>query len=287
MLLCNDLELVAREAASAFPDSITRGRLSGHLRGVIAAVDCRSPLSTDDQRTHPYRLSHRTWMAITVAVDFLHCLRRSLIQENKEGQVRVLLHSYAQMAMLRGAVENACCAVWLLGPPTRFERVSNRLRLEWKELQPAYRLRELARSQPTRTIEQRQQQLIDLLIAANLLYTARPGEDLRAAAVRTARNELNSNGAYVHMIRCAGELTPSLSADVAEAIWRMCSALAHGDSTATIGLLDTEVIEQVQPDIKLVRTSPSIRALLHATAIALVLTTRAFELLGTRSRAPY
>jgi hypothetical protein len=67
----------------------------------------------------------------------------------------------------------------------------------------------------------------------------------------------------------------------------MCSALAHGDSSATIGILDREVIEQVQPGIKLVRTSPSIRALVSATAIALLLTTRAFELLGTRGRAPY
>jgi hypothetical protein len=42
------------------------------------------------------------------------------------------------------------------------ERVTNRLALEWMELKPAYRLRELAGSPPPRTIDQRQQQLMDL-----------------------------------------------------------------------------------------------------------------------------
>lgn len=56
-------------------------------------------------------------MAITVAVDFLHCLRRSLTQELHDGQVHVLLHSYAQMAMLRGAVENALLRDMAARPP--------------------------------------------------------------------------------------------------------------------------------------------------------------------------
>ncbi|WP_344547270.1 hypothetical protein [Actinomadura fulvescens] len=249
-------------------------------------ADDRSPLATDDQRTHPYRLSHRAWMAIGVAVDFLHCLRRGLLHELHDGQAHVLLHSYAQPAVMRGAVENACCAVWLLGPPTRSERVTNRLTLEWNELKPAYRLRELAHSQPSRTIEQRQRQLIDLLLTANPC-TAQPEQDPQMAAERTARNAFNNGGGYVRMVRRAGELTPHLGADIAEATWRMCSALAHGDSSATIGFLDTEIVEQVQPGIKLVRTSPSLQALASATAIAMLLTTRAFELFGTRRRAPY
>ncbi|MGI5224028.1 hypothetical protein [Actinoallomurus sp. CA-142502] len=250
-------------------------------------ADSHSPLSTDDQRTHPYRLSHRTWMAINVAVDFLHCLRRSLTQELQEGQVQVHLHSYAQMALLRGAVENACCAVWLLGPTLRLERVTNRLCLEWHELKPAYRLRELAHAQPTKTIEQRQQQLIDLLIAANFPFTPRPGEALQVAAERTARKTLKEGGDYVEMVKRAGELTPNVGADVAEATWRMCSALAHGDSSATIGLLDLQIVEQVQPGINLVLTTPPVRPLVAAAAIALGLTARAFELLEIRGRALY
>lgn len=47
-------------------------------------VQPRGPLSTDDARTHPYRLSHRAWMAITPAVDFLACLRGSVIGSGRE-----------------------------------------------------------------------------------------------------------------------------------------------------------------------------------------------------------
>ncbi|NDU75956.1 hypothetical protein GWI34_25495 [Actinomadura sp. DSM 109109] len=247
----------------------------------------RSPLSVDDSRTHPYRLSHRSWLAITVAVDFLHCLRRSLTQETNGREIHVQLHTYAQMALLRGAVENACCAVYLLGPTTRLERVTNRLRLEWKETKPAHRLRELAGALPTWTIEQRQRELADMLIAAKLPYTPLPGEDPRAAARRIASKTLKSDLDYALMIRRAGELVPELSADVAEATWRMCSALAHGDFSASIGVLDTEVVEQLQPGIKLVRASVSVKSLLYATAIALGITSHAFALFRLRSTPPY
>jgi hypothetical protein len=68
----------------------------------------RSPLAVDDKRTHPYRISHRAWMAITVAVDFLHCLRRSLVQElDEDGSGRVSLHNYAQMATSIGLTARA------------------------------------------------------------------------------------------------------------------------------------------------------------------------------------
>lgn len=220
----------------------------------------RSPLSVDDDRTHPYRLSHRSWLAITVAVDFLHCLRRSLTQESNNKEIHVQLHTYAQMALLRGAVENACCAVYLLGPPMRLKRVTNRLKLEWKEIKPAHRLRELAGAPPAETIEQRQQKLADILIAAKLPYAPQHGEDPQVAARRVASKTLKSDLDYAQMIRCAGELVPELNADVAEATWRMCSGLAHGDFSASIGVLDTEVVEQLQPGIKLVRASVSVKA---------------------------
>jgi hypothetical protein len=75
------------------------------------AVQPRSPLSTDDARTHPYRVRHRAWMAITPAVDFLACLRGSIIDARQKDQLSVRLHCYAQAGLVRGALENACCAV--------------------------------------------------------------------------------------------------------------------------------------------------------------------------------
>jgi hypothetical protein len=246
-------------------------------------VQPRSPLSTDDARTHPYRVSHRAWMAITPAVDFLACLRGSLIGAQQGNRLNVQLHLYAQAGLIRGALENACCAVWLLGPP-RMERVTNRLALEWKELKPAYRLRELASSPPPRSIDQRKQQLVDLLLAA--LAAAVPQGQVPAVADDTAARKALRDLTYATIVRRAGELSKA-GADTTEAAWSMCSGLAHGDATATLGLLDTEVVKQVTPGINLARISPYVRLLVAATAIACGMIASAFRLLQERCRSPY
>jgi hypothetical protein len=247
------------------------------------AVQPRSPLSTDDTRTHPYRVSHRAWMAITPAVDFLACLRGSVIGARQGDQLNVRLHCFAQAGLVRGALENACCAVWLLAPP-RMERVTNRLALEWMELKPAYRLRELASSPPPRTIDQRQQQLVDLLLAAHASATS-AGQVPVLADAAAARRTLGSL-TYTGIVRRAGELSGS-GADSTEATWKMCSALAHGDASATIGLLATEVVRQTDQGISLARISPQVKLLVTAAAIACGMTSLAFRLMQERSRTPY
>jgi hypothetical protein len=222
-------------------------------------------------------------MAISPAVDFLACLRGSLVGTEQGKQLSVRLHSYAQAGLIRGALENASCAVWLLGPP-RIERVTNRLALEWKELKPSYRLRELAASPPPRTIEQRRQQLADLLLAAHA--AAAPDGQVPAIADDAAARKALKGLTYVTIVRRAGELV-GVGADVAEAAWTICSGLAHGDASATIGLLDTKVVQQVAPGINLAQVSPQVELLVNATAIASGMTARAFQLLQERGRPPY
>jgi hypothetical protein len=246
-------------------------------------VQPRSPLSTDDARTHPYRVSHRAWMALTPAVDFLACLRGSIVGARQGDQLNVRLHAYAQAGLIRGALENACCAVWLLGPG-RTERVTNRLALEWKELKPAYRLRDLAGSPPPRTIEQRQQQLVDLLLTASA--AAAPAGQVPAVADDAAARRTLRGLSYTTIVRRAGELS-NAGADETEAAWSMCSGLAHGDASATLGVLDTTVVQEVTPGISLTRVSPQVKLLVIATGIAYAMTALAFRQLQERCRAPY
>ena len=247
-------------------------------------VHPRSPLATDNNRTHPYQVSQRAWMALNVAVDFLHCLRRSLSQVSQD-KVNVWLHPYAQLGLVRGAIENACCAIWLVGP-SRLERITNRLSLEWRELADSYRLRELAGTQPPRTRQEREQQLVSLLLATNFPYTVREGHDPQAEAERAARATLRGAG-YARMVRRAGELVPAIGADRAEATWKMCSALAHGDASATLGLLSSEVLEQVQPGIKLVKVALPVQLLMSAGLITITLIDTAFDLFKKWAQAHY
>ncbi|XVU26066.1 hypothetical protein ACQPZJ_03115 [Actinoplanes sp. CA-054009] len=155
--------------------------------------------------------------------------------------------------------------------------------MEWKELGPAYRLRELAGSQPPRTVEQRQQQLVDLLLAAGLPHSVPVGQDPALAASRAARSALKSVD-YVKIVQNAGELTPSVGPRRAEATWRMCSGFAHGDASATLGLLANTVVEQPTPGINLMRISANTQMMHEATLIAYRMTHQAFELLHARTR---
>lgn len=257
--------------------------ISSHEPSRLRTVEPRSPLATDDARTYPYCVSHRAWLAINPAVDFLACLRSSIIGERQEDRLKVQLHPYAQAGLIRGALENACCAVWLLGPP-RMERVTNRLSLEWKELSPAYRLRELAGGSTPRTSDERKQQLIDLLLAAH--QTTTPVGETPAIADRVNAKKALRGLTYVTIVRRAGELSGA-GADLAEATWSMCSGLAHGDANATLGILDTKVVQQIAPGISLARVSPQVKLLVLATKIACRMTGCAFQFLNQRGQAPY
>lgn len=81
----------------------------------------RSPLRGDDDRAHPYEVSHAAWHSLSHAVDHLSCLRALL------GDAKVV-HMYAPFSLVRSALENACAAVWMLQPPRRADRLVRRLR---------------------------------------------------------------------------------------------------------------------------------------------------------------
>src|SRR5258708_22160694 len=81
-----------------------------------------SALIGDDRHMHPHQLSHAAWSSLSHAVDHLHCLR-SLLQDAH------VIHMFAPYSLVRGALENASAAVWMLHPSSRIERVGRRLRL--------------------------------------------------------------------------------------------------------------------------------------------------------------
>ena len=126
--------------------------------------------------------------------------------------------------------------------------------------------------------------MADLLLAAHAAATpnGQTPEIADDAAARRALKDLT----YTTIVRRAGELSGS-GADATEGAWSMCSGLAHGDVSATLGLLDTEVVQQSAPGISLARVSPQVKLLVMATAIASGMTGRAFHLLQERGRPPY
>lgn len=107
-----------------------------------------SPLRADDDRTHPYELSHGAWHSLSHAVDHLHCLR-SLVRDAR------VIHMYAPYSLIRAALENACAAVWMLSPSNRSERVTRRLRLAAVDIRNGEQAKELMGTVGPRSLEDR------------------------------------------------------------------------------------------------------------------------------------
>ncbi|MGR6913627.1 hypothetical protein ACU635_05185 [[Actinomadura] parvosata] len=232
-------------------------------------IDPRSPLAGDDAKTHPFEVSHSAWHALTVAMDHIGCLRSSLLGQLDGNRLEVRIHTHAQSSLLRGAVENGARAVWVLGPKDRLTRVTRRLALQFKEIKDSERLRELLNKPASKTLQERQQRLVDLLASAG-----HPAEEA-AKTLKTAA------ATYSAIVREAGELTPRLGSDVAQAVWSGCSALAHGDTYGTMSMLDKEIVSR-NDEIALVRVTGSISSLFWCTVAATLVIERGFQLFQER-----
>ncbi|MFF4985687.1 hypothetical protein ACFY19_00785 [Streptosporangium saharense] len=231
-------------------------------------ADPRSSLAGDDAKTDPFQMSHSVWHALTVSVDHLGCLRSSLLGDLQGERREVRIHTHAQSSLLRGAIENAARAVWLLGPKDRPTRVSRRLALQAKETKDFFRMRALTQQPTVQTQQERLQRLTDLLITAGL-------------SERQAKATVKTPPRYTEIVRGAGELT-TLGADLAQLVWSGCSALAHGDAYGTLAMLDKEIMVRSQ-DVSLVRITGSISGLYWCTVAAVLLVQQGFELLQARS----
>jgi hypothetical protein len=82
-------------------------RLLSEVNGWVARIDPQadppqpapgSPLRADDERTHPYQLSHAAWNSLSHPVDHLNCLH-TLLREARQ------IHMYAPFSLVRAALK--------------------------------------------------------------------------------------------------------------------------------------------------------------------------------------
>ncbi|PYH02207.1 hypothetical protein CVV67_01875 [Arthrobacter stackebrandtii] len=83
----------------------------------LRGVEERSSLGGDDKKTVPFPLSHAVSRHLLVSIDHFHSLRASL-------QLANALNTYAPFTLLRGSLEGATNALWLLKPEQRNERIT-------------------------------------------------------------------------------------------------------------------------------------------------------------------
>jgi hypothetical protein len=223
-----------------------------------------SELAEDDRRTHPYQVSHAVRAAMMAAVDHLGCLRDSLFEWSGSDRVTARIHIYGQFALVRGALENASRAVWMLELDDRDERILRRLQLEWSEVRAQEQVRD-AIGPPGRSMPD---QLDDLTV---LIQPTGIDPD-----------EIRSGASYATMVKAAGA---HLAADGSRqvVIWRMCSALSHGDFRGTLGYTDRQVLAEISPGVALAKVTGSVPLLTAGSLDAIDTMKVALRLYGRRT----
>ena len=127
-----------------------------------------SDLAGDDRSTYPHELSLASWTAISAAVSHLGCLRDSLFVGANPGHVTARLHTYGQFTLVRGALENASRAVWLLESDDREVRLLRLLQQERQEARDMDKVREEAELPSGKRVEARFAELAALARRANV-----------------------------------------------------------------------------------------------------------------------
>lgn len=225
------------------------------------AVAARSPLAGDDRRSAPYGVSWGVWHSLSHAVDHLHCLRDVLLDAQ-------MLHIYAPYTLLRGAVENAAAAAWVLAPASRDARVTRRLRLAAVDMRNGTAAAQLIGATPPRALDDRLQDLRDL--------ARRDGLE---------EKEVVRQVSYAEIVRTVGEELPG-TANLPLLIWKACSAVAHGDLWATVNVTELERLDEVEGMVGN-RVSASVRTLSFMAALTVRLTETAWSLYDRRGQPPY
>lgn len=230
-----------------------------------------SDLAADDRRTNPYHVSHAAWTAMLAAVSHLACLRDSLFYWSGPDQVEARIHTHGQFSLVRGALENASRAVWMLEPDNRDERLLRRLRLEWAESSALDKVRELIG-----TSGQSKDDRLKKLIALLRPTAVDPDE------IKSLQNSIKSKADYVTIVEAAGAHLASGSSRQL-VIWRACSALAHGDFRGTLAYTAKEVQPGQTPGLALAQVTGSVPLLTQGSLVAIQTMKVALRLYGKRA----
>ena len=210
-----------------------------------------SSLAGDDKATDRYPVSAAAVGVLLSAVNHIHAVRTLIVEAKK-------VHPNAPLTLLRGALENAATAVWLLAPTSRDTRVLRRLRLEYANAWNEEQARLLAKAQGGRTLDERRQRLQDMARNRGLSPDQLSQVAGRVVGFRT-------------IVREAATDVPGCDPELAEFIWMVCSGIAHAQTWASIAASNLTILGQAAPTVSRVRFTTNDQYLLAAAQITAVM----------------
>ena len=250
----------ALEAVTRWETDVTGGRAGAWQTAP------GSELETDDKLAHPFTVSLAPWSAATAAVSHLGALRDSLFQATGPAKVHAQIHTHGQLTLVRGALENASLAFWLLEDDQSVERIVRRIQEDWEEVRQLEVVRSEAGAPSERTMADREREMTDLLVKVG-------GDPAR----------LKKRPSYGEIVKLAGASQPT-GAGTAFVVWKACSSIAHGEVRGLIAYLtNTTVGSSVPPGMQLNHVTGNIALMSIGCLIAIGTTREALSLYEKRS----
>ena len=231
-------------------------RLNGER---VPGPDPTSELAADDTAVMPYLVSGLAQSAIAQASDHLEAFR-SLLQDLR------VVHPWAQYTLLRGALENASTALWLIAPDLPDERRFRALRLAARDILDSRNAQPLHGQKPPsgRTHDERL-------------------DELKTLAAPNRRQEVGARPiSYKRIVREAAEAA-GREPDFHELLWRTLSGLAHGASWASLSSLPRSITETERADVAGVRFTGSPDTMLGIARLSMLMLERAEALWRRRA----
>jgi hypothetical protein len=249
----------ALETVSRWESDVT-GSQAGAWRAASG-----SDLETDDKLAHPFTVSPFPWSAITAAVSHLGALRDSLFHMIGPTEVRARIHTHGQLTLVRGALENASMAVWLLEDDRSVERIVRRMQQDWEEVRQLEVVRIEIGSPSPKTMVDREKEMTDLLI--------RVGGD---------PSRLKKRPGYGEIVKLVGASQPA-GAKTAFVTWKACSPVAHGELRGLIAYLKNMTVGSPSAGMQLNQVTGNIELMTIGGMIAIGTTREALRLYAKRS----
>jgi hypothetical protein len=254
------------------------GTLSGSWK-----TQAGSELAEDDRFADPYHISSAAWSAITAGVSHLCCLRDSLFHPTGPNELRVAIHTHGQLTLIRGALENASTAVWLLEADDRAERVLRRLPTDWDERRELDRTRNEVRVESkSRSLEKGdgEESPPSKTMAEHLTALSEIAD--RAGA---DKSKVRDRPGYGQIVKAAGAHLPG-GAGLAFIVWKACSAIAHGETRGAINYLPKEILGSPTPGVALAKLSGNVQLMSAGGLMAIGTMRKAFEMYAKLAAVP-
>jgi hypothetical protein len=179
--------------------------------------------------------------------------------------VNVQIHTHGQLALVRGALENASLALWLLEDDQSAERIVRRMQEEWDEIRQLEIVRSETGSPSGKTLEDRGKELTGLLVKVG-------GDPSR----------LKKRPGYGDIVKLAGASQPT-GAVGAFVIWKACSAIAHGELRGQLAYLTNTPAGTPAPGMQPNSVTGNIKLMNFGCMIAIGTTKEALRLYAKRS----